>query len=98
MNMVKTLLWNSSLAFWSFQIQYVISTYVLDRISTETIVNFQYATTIDLVMGYYGMHLSEKAKKYGVMTLLWGLYQYQRLPQGFILSSDIFQTRMRYIL
>jgi hypothetical protein len=42
--------------------------------------HFCYATTIDLNMGYYSMPLSEKAMQLCVISLPWGLYQYNMLP------------------
>jgi len=55
---------------------------------------FRYATTIDLNMGYYSMPLSEQAKLLCVISLPWGLYQYNYLPQGIKPVTDIFQQRM----
>jgi hypothetical protein len=55
---------------------------------------FQYSTTIDFNMGYYSMPLDEEAKKLCVISLPWGLYQYQVLPQGIKPATDIFQARM----
>jgi hypothetical protein len=55
---------------------------------------FRYATTIDLNMGYYSMPLSDEAKKLCVISLPWGLYQYNMLPIGVKLATDIFQQRM----
>jgi len=55
---------------------------------------FQYATTIDLNMGYYSMPLDEEAKKLCIISLPWGLYQYQVLPQGIKPATDIYQARM----
>jgi len=55
---------------------------------------FQYATTIDLNMGYYSMPLSKEAKKLCVISLPWGLYQYNMLPMGIKPATDIFQQRM----
>jgi hypothetical protein len=54
----------------------------------------KYATTIDLNMGYYSMPLSDEAKKLCVISLPWGLYQYEVLPQGIKPATDIFQQRM----
>jgi hypothetical protein len=52
---------------------------------------FRYAMTIDLNMGYYSMPLSEESKKLCVISLLWGLYQYNMLPMGVKPAMDIFQ-------
>jgi hypothetical protein len=50
--------------------------------------------TIDLSMGYYSMPLSEESKKLCVISLPWGLYQYNMLPMGLKPATDIFQWRM----
>ena len=55
---------------------------------------FQYATAIDLVMGYYSMCLSPAAKEKCVICLPWGLYQYQVLPMGLVVLLDVFQEAM----
>jgi hypothetical protein len=55
---------------------------------------FQYATTIDLNMGYYAVALDDEAKALCVISLPWGLYQYNVLPQGVKVAVDIFQERM----
>ncbi len=51
---------------------------------------FQYTMTIGLNMG----PLDEEAKILCVISLPWGLYQYQVLPQGVKPATDIFQQRM----
>ena len=45
-------------------------------------------------MGYYAMPLSAKSKKYCVISLPWGLYQYNMLPMGILVAADIFQEAM----
>jgi len=55
---------------------------------------FKYATTIDLNMGYYSMPLNENAKQLCDISLPWGLYRYEVLPQGVKPATDIFQQRM----
>jgi hypothetical protein len=55
---------------------------------------FQYATMLDLNMGYYSMPLSEKSKKLCTTVLPWGLYRYNALPMGIKPAADIFQERM----
>jgi hypothetical protein len=45
---------------------------------------------INLNMGYYSMELSEESKALCVMTLPWGLYQYDTLPQGILNQPLIF--------
>ncbi len=58
---------------------------------------FRYATTINLNMGYYSMLLSDEAKKLCVISLPWGLYQYNMLPMGIKPAANIFQQRMSAI-
>jgi hypothetical protein len=45
-------------------------------------------------MGYYSMELSDESKALCVMSLPWGLYQYNALPMGVKPATDIFQERM----
>ena len=55
---------------------------------------FQYATSLDLNMGYYHIELSPNSKRYCTIVLPWGKYELQRLPMGLCNSPDIFQERM----
>jgi hypothetical protein len=55
---------------------------------------FQYATTLDLNLGYYSMPLDNDAKALCVTVLPWGLYQYNALPMGIKPATDIFQEWM----
>jgi hypothetical protein len=55
---------------------------------------FQYATSLDLNMGYYHIELSGHAKQLCTIVLPWGKYEYQRLPMGLCNSPDIFQEKM----
>jgi hypothetical protein len=55
---------------------------------------FRCAMTFNLNMGYYSMPLSEESKKLCVISLPWGLYQYNMLPMGVKPATDIFQQRM----
>ena len=59
-----------------------------------TIGNFTYATVVDLVMGYYHMKLMEEAKKLCGIVLLWGTYNYNMLPMGLCIATDVFQARL----
>ena len=45
-------------------------------------------------MGYYSMALSEAAKKPCVTCLPWGLYQYNMLPMGVKVATNVFQEAM----
>ena len=55
---------------------------------------FQWATSLDLNMGYYHIELSPSSKKLCTIVMPWGKYEYQRLPMGLCNSPDIFQEHM----
>ena len=55
---------------------------------------FQYATSLDLNMGYYHIRHSKNARKLGTIILLWEKYRYKRLPMGISNLPDIFQHKM----
>ncbi len=55
---------------------------------------FQWATTLDLNMGYYHIELCPASKKICTIVLPWGKYEYQVLPMGLLNSPDIFQENM----
>jgi hypothetical protein len=59
---------------------------------------FKYATTIELIMGYYHIPLDLEAHKLCTTILPWGKYQYKTLPMGVKTSPDIFQRIMYEIL
>ena len=55
---------------------------------------FQYASSIDLNMGYYHIQLTPEASRLCTIILPWGKYVYERLPMGITSSVDIFQEKM----
>ena len=59
---------------------------------------FQYATSLDLNMGYYHIELTPNSKRLCTIVLPWGKYEYQRLPMGLCNSPDIFQEKMSTLL
>ena len=59
---------------------------------------FQYATSLDLNMGYYHTELSPFSKRLCTIVLPWGKYEYQRLPMGLCNSPDIFQEKMSSLM
>jgi hypothetical protein len=59
---------------------------------------FQYATSLDLNMGYYHIELSPDSKRLCTIMLPWGKYEYQKLPMGLCNSPDIFQEKMSILL
>jgi hypothetical protein len=52
---------------------------------------FQYATTLDLNMGYHHIELSPFSKCLCSIVMPFGKYEYQCLPMGLCNSPDIFQ-------
>ncbi len=55
---------------------------------------FQYATSLDLNMGYYHIELCPDLKKLCTLVFPFGKYEMQRLPMGLCNSPDIFQEKM----
>ena len=55
---------------------------------------FQWATSLDLNMGYYHIELNPDAKELCTIIMPLGKYEYQRLPMGLCNSPDIFQEHM----
>ena len=55
---------------------------------------FQYATSLDLKIGYFHMRLKKNASNLCTIVLLWGKYCYKHLPMGIANSSEIFQQKM----
>ncbi len=55
---------------------------------------FTFATCFDLNRGYYHFLLDEYSQRLCGIVLPWGHAVYKRLPQGLMVSSDIFQRRM----
>ena len=59
---------------------------------------FQYASSLDLNMGYYHIELTPNSKSYCTIVLPFGKYEYQRLPMGLCNSPDIFQEKMSELM
>ena len=59
---------------------------------------FQYATSLDLNMGYYPIELSPFSKCLCTIVLPFGKYEYQCLPLGLCNSPDIFQEKMSELM
>ena len=59
---------------------------------------FQYASSLDLNMGYYHIKLNPDARKLCTIVLPFGKFEYQRLPMGLFNSSDIFQEKMSNLM
>ena len=58
---------------------------------------FQYATSLDLNMGYYHLELSPESKELCTIVLPFGKFEYQRIPMGLCNSPDIFQEKINEI-
>lgn len=74
--------------------------YPLPRIS-ETLQNlegFRWATAMDLNMGYWTIRLDPETRDMTTITTEWGKFQYNVLPMGFVISGDVFQSRVMDLL
>jgi hypothetical protein len=70
--------------------------YPLPKISTvlQELEGFQYATALDLNMGYYTLRLDLATQEICTIIFPWGKYSYLRLPMGASNAPDIFQAKM----
>jgi len=59
---------------------------------------FQWATSLDLNMGYYHIRLDPTSKQLCTIVLPFGKYEYQAIPMGLCNSPDIFQEKMSKLL
>ena len=59
---------------------------------------FQFATSLDLNMGYYHIELDPASKKLCTIVLPFGKFEYQRLPMGLNNSPDLFQEKMSELM
>ena len=65
----------------------------INEISLE-LEGFQYATALDLKMGYYHIHLSDNASDLCRIMHPWGKYCYKRLPTRIANLPERFQQEM----
>ena len=56
--------------------------------------SFRYATSLDLNMGYYHIHIRYQASNLCTIIIPWGKYKYKSLLMGICNSPDIFQEKM----
>ena len=63
----------------------------------SNILQFHFATSLDLNMGYFAMQLDKKSKKIMTVVLLFGIYQCKVPTQGAAPASNFFQGRMESI-
>ena len=59
---------------------------------------FQYATALDLNMGYYHIRLDPESRKLCTLVFPWGKYEMQCLPMGLCNSLNIFQEKMSELM
>ena len=55
---------------------------------------FQYATPLELNMGYYHISLIEEASNLCTIILIWVDYNYERLTMGVCNSPEIFKDKL----
>ena len=63
-----------------------------------TLNGFTFATSLDLNMGYYTIHLTPDASHTCTIIFPWGKYEYLRLPMGVANSPDIFQSKINKLM
>lgn len=59
---------------------------------------FQFATSLDLNMGYWHITLSPEASNLCTIVTPWGKYKYKRLPMGIACAPDIFQEKIHQLM
>ena len=59
---------------------------------------FQYATALDLNMGYYTISISPASQDTTTIVTEFGKFIYNRLPMGMCASGDIFQAKVDELL
>jgi len=59
---------------------------------------FQYATALDLNMGYYTIQLIPGSKDMTTIVTEFGKFRYNCLPMGMCVSGDIFQAKVNELL
>ena len=71
-------------------------TFPLPKISDtlQRLEGFQWASAIDLNMGYYHLTLDLATKEICSLIFPWGRYRYKRLPMGASTAPDVFQEKM----
>ena len=74
--------------------------YPIPRIgeTMQQLEGFQYATALDLNMGYYTIDLAESSKDITTIVTEFGKFRYNKLPMGMCISGDIFQAKVNELL
>jgi hypothetical protein len=60
----------------------------------QSMEGFNFATALDLNMGYYCIKLDADAQRLCTIIFPWGKYKYKRLPIGIKIAPDVFQNVM----
>ena len=78
----------------------VRKTYPLPRIgeTMQKLEGFQYATALDLNMGYDTIRLYPASHDTAAIVTEFGKLRYNRLPMGMFISGEIFQTKVDELL
>jgi len=74
--------------------------YPIPRISDtlQQLEGFQYATALDLNMGYYTIKLNARSRDIMTIVTEFGKFQYNTLPMGMCISGDIFSAKINELL
>jgi len=74
--------------------------YPLPRIADtlQQMEGFQYATTLDMNMGYYHLSLDRESSEMCTIVTEFCKFRYKRLPMGVSCTPDIFQSKMNGLL
>ena len=74
--------------------------YPIPRIgdTMQQLEGFQYATALDLNMGYYTIQLTPGSKDMTTIVTEFGKFRYNCLPMGMCVSGDIFQAKVNELL
>ena len=74
--------------------------YPIPRISEtmQLVDGFQFATVLDLNMGYYTIQLDAESKDITTIVTEFGKFRYNVLPMGLVSSGDIFQAKVNELL
>jgi Reverse transcriptase (RNA-dependent DNA polymerase) len=86
--------------FWELNKQIKCKPYPIPHIQ-DMLLNlegFQYATSLDLNMGYYHIEFNPNSRRLRTIVLPFGKFEYQRIPMGLCNSPDIFQEKMSELM
>jgi hypothetical protein len=74
--------------------------YPIPRIgeTMQQLEGFQFASALDLNMGYYTIALAESSKDITTIVTEFGKFRYNKLPMGMCISGDTFQAKVNELL